>query len=255
MKELSLVLKDNDIISIDGKYQVYNITSLPNSKITINEYNNSDYIINLEAGSNSTINYISVSLKNALVKRNIKLNRGSSLELNVISMSDVLDNTIVDLIEEHSNASINYLCVNNNGKQDINTTINHNDKHTNSLINNVGVAFDNANILFNTTGFVAKGNNGCDCRQLSKGVIVGEKSKVTSRPILLIDEYDVKAYHGATIGKMSDAELFYLMSRGLTKKEAFILILDGLVDPILSKVLDIKLKEEIKQNISKLLGD
>lgn len=255
MKENSLILKDNDIISIDGKDQIYNIKVLPNSMITINEYNNDGCIINLELDRDCSVNYMSISLKNTKIERNIKLSKGSNLDFNLISLVDTLDNTTIDLNESYSNVSVNNLCISNECGQIMNTKINHNDKFTTSMINNIGVSFNSANILFDTTGFVKNGKNGCDCRQLSKGVIVGDKSKIISKPILLIDEYDVKAYHGATIGKMSDEELFYLMSRGLSKNEAFMLILSGLIDPMVSKIKDESLKGLVEENIKDLLGD
>lgn len=255
MKEISLVLKDNDILNIDGNNKIYNIKTLPNSNITINEYNNDGCIINLDINNDSSIKYISVYLNNGNINRNIILNKGSNLEFDNISISNLIDNTIVNLNNEYSNVVINNLCLNNDGNDDIKTIINHNYKKSKSKIFNIGVAFNNANIMFDTTGFVKKGQSGCDCRQLSKGVVVGDKSKITSKPILLIDEFDVKAYHGATIGKMSDDELFYLMSRGLNKTEAFMLMLNGLINPIVNKVIDETLKTNILKNIYELLGD
>ena len=74
-----------------------------------------------------------------------------------------------------------------------------------------------------------------------------------SLPILLIDEYDVHANHGAAIGKMSDDELFYLMSRGLSNKEAFKLILSGIINPFMDNLLDESLCDEISSSIYSLI--
>ncbi len=112
----------------------------------------------------------------------------------------------------------------------------HKEKHTNSNITNFAIGLNDSNVIFNTTGKIMKGMSGSDCRQLSKGIIISDNSKITSEPILLIDEYDVFAAHGASIGKMSDEEMFYLMSRGLTKDEALTLIVNGLIEPFLEKL-------------------
>ena len=79
-------------------------------------------------------------------------------------------------------------------------------------------------------------------------------SKITSLPILLIDEYDVEANHGASIGKMSDDDLFYLMSRGLNKTEAFLLMLEGIVNPFIQAIENEDLKKKALENISKMIG-
>ena len=55
----------------------------------------------------------------------------------------------------------------------------------------------------------------------------------------------MKAYHGATIGKISDDDLFYLMSRGLSKNEAFMLVINGLLEPFIREIED----ENIKNNV------
>ena len=82
-----------------------------------------------------------------------------------------------------------------------------------------------------------------------------DKSKISSLPILLIDEYDSMANHGAAIGKMSDDELFYLMSRGLSKEEAFMLIINGIIRPFVNNIIDEKLKEEINNKIESMIRE
>ena len=84
-----------------------------------------------------------------------------------------------------------------------------------------------------------------DVRQITKGLILHPTGECLAEPILLIDYYDVKAYHGATIGKISDDDLFYLMSRGLSKEEAFMLIINGILTPFVKDLNYDLVKEEI----------
>lgn len=129
--------------------------------------------------------------------------------------------------------------------------IEHSAPLTNSNISNFGVVLNNSNILFDTTGKINKEMSKSKCVQLSKGIIIDDESNITSKPILLIDEYDVVANHGASIGKMSDESLFYLMSRGLSKQDAFLLILEGIVSPFISKIVDEDIKSEVREKIEK----
>ena len=128
----------------------------------------------------------------------------------------------------------------------------HNEKHTNSNITNFAIGLNNSNVNFDTTGKINKGMSGSDCRQLSKGIIISDDATITSEPILLIDEYDVFAAHGASIGKMSDEEMFYLMSRGLSKDEALTLIVNGLIEPFLEK-LGKENQEKYEEIINKII--
>ena len=72
-------------------------------------------------------------------------------------------------------------------------------------------------------------------------------------PNLFIDEYDVIANHAASIGSINKEDLFYLMSRGLEEKEASKLIVLGFVQPLLDKIDNKELKEEISKEFEKNL--
>ena len=67
------------------------------------------------------------------------------------------------------------------------------------------------------------------------------------------DEFDCFANHGASIGKMSDEALFYIRSRGLTKEDAFFLIISGIINPYVDSIPDEKYKEEISSRLSNLI--
>lgn len=255
MQDLVYTLYDNDTLDLKDIENKVIINVEANSKVKIKELLTSKCEIVLNVGNNSNVKYNIVSLNSLDIKRDINVSNNAYMDIEAIMLNKVIDTTIINLIGENSNVSYKNLGVSNNNSQTINTKIIHLNNSTISTINNIGVAFDGANILFNTEGSVKNGFKKCDCRQLSKGIIIGEKSKITSRPILLIDEFDVQAYHGATIGKMSDDELFYLMSRGLSKKESFLLILNGLIEPFLNNISDDLLKNDIKNNISSLIGE
>jgi Fe-S cluster assembly protein SufD len=81
-------------------------------------------------------------------------------------------------------------------------------------------------------------------------LVLGEKVVNRSSPNLKIDANDVKASHGATTGRVSEDELFYLMSRGLSKKEAESLIVEGFFNEVLSAISDDRIKEELYERLS-----
>ena len=84
-----------------------------------------------------------------------------------------------------------------------------------------------------------------DVRQITRGLLLSPTGACLAEPILLIDYFDVKAYHGATIGKINDDDLFYLMSRGLTQNEAFMLVINGLVEPFVKGLSNDSIKAKI----------
>ena len=68
--------------------------------------------------------------------------------------------------------------------------------------------------------------------QKSKGILLSKESAISANPLLQIDEYDCLASHGAGIGAIDEEDLFYLMSRGLTRSESEKLIIKGFINPI-----------------------
>jgi Fe-S cluster assembly protein SufD len=108
---------------------------------------------------------------------------------------------------------------------------------------NIGIANKNGKIVLNGVEKIEMGMKNANAFQTLKGIITSDTASVEVNPILLIDEYDVKAGHGATIGKIAEDQLFYLRSRGLTQKEAEKLIINGFIRPIVDEIDDEPLKE------------
>ena len=69
--------------------------------------------------------------------------------------------------------------------------------------------------------------------QLNKNLILDKKAEVDTRPQLLIDADDVKAAHGATVGQVSEEEVFYLQSRAISRSEAVRILAIGFADEVL----------------------
>ena len=75
-----------------------------------------------------------------------------------------------------------------------------------------------------------------------------------NNPILEIEENDVKASHGSSIGKIDDDTMFYLCSRGLTKNEATHLICLGRLESIINKIYDQEIKESLINKFKERMG-
>ena len=102
----------------------------------------------------------------------------------------------------------------------------HNAKNTVSNIVNNGVNILDGELEFNVSGFVSKGITGCDINQSGR-IINMTENPCTIKPNLFIDEEDVVANHSALIGTFSPDEIFYLMSRGISKRDSENLLTKG----------------------------
>ncbi len=174
------------------------------------------------------------------------------LDINEIEIGESNSVTKANLMKPYSIFNSKVLIINDNKNSNYEIYVNHQAKYTKSNIYNFGLSMNDANIKFDITGKINKGMSKSNCEQLSRGVVIGN-STVEAKPILLIDEYDCIAHHGASIGKMSDDDLFYLMSRGLTKNEAFFLILKGIVKPFTDRLPIDSLKDEVLESINNMI--
>ena len=73
---------------------------------------------------------------------------------------------------------------------------------------------------------MSKGITGCDINQSGR-IINMTENPCTIKPNLFIDEEDVVANHSALIGTFSPDEIFYLMSRGISKRDSENLLTKG----------------------------
>src|SRR6266516_2943701 len=79
---------------------------------------------------------------------------------------------------------------------------------------------------------VAKGATGSKSKVVCDALILDEESRSDTYPYIKIDADDVDIGHEATVSKIGEEQLFYLMSRGLSEAEASAMIVSGFVEPI-----------------------
>ena len=211
--------------------------------IIVTDCDSNDIKLNLSSNINSNIVLFSKNKSN--IDLNVIVNENANLKIDIISMNNqTTDSYNFDLAGEYSSVEVNVLSLAKNAKKDFVFHVNHLAPETKSTVSNYGISFENGKNSFKVNGIIKPNMKNSDVRQITKGLILDPTGECLAEPILLIDYYDVKAYHGATIGKINDDDLFYLMSRGLTKEEAIMLIINGLIEPFVKRIHDESIKEE-----------
>tara|TARA_B100000963_G_C22625299_1_gene672016 strand:- start:1348 stop:2607 length:1260 start_codon:yes stop_codon:yes gene_type:complete len=88
-----------------------------------------------------------------------------------------------------------------------------------------------------------------DAYQLSKAILLNDDSEFDSKPELEIYADDVKCSHGSSSGSIDENSVFYLMSRGLSKKESINLLIDGFLSEITDEIKSQTIKTFIINNL------
>jgi len=119
-----------------------------------------------------------------------------------------------------------------NQHQDAGGKITHVAPNTSSVITSKSISKDGGRSSYRGLLQVNKGAVGSKSKVVCDSLIIDDESRTDTYPYINIDENDVEIGHEATVSKIGDEQLFYLMSRGLSEEEASAMIVSGFVEPI-----------------------
>ncbi|GAB4289910.1 MAG: Fe-S cluster assembly protein SufD [Myxococcota bacterium] len=118
-----------------------------------------------------------------------------------------------------------------------------------------GALMDKANTVYYGTIKVREKAPRSDAYQANKNLILSPKAKAHTNPQLEIENNDVRCTHGAAVGRVSEEQLFYLMSRGLSKDDAKKLIVSGFFADVMARSTQGSIKESVLSAIEQKLID
>ncbi len=119
---------------------------------------------------------------------------------------------------------------------DHDTQQNHLAPHTTSDLLFKGALEDKSRSVWQGMIHVAPGAQRTDGYQANRNLVLSKHARADSIPGLEIQADDVRCTHGATVGKIDETELFYLLSRGIPDRDARRLIVEGFFDPVMQRI-------------------
>ena len=217
-------------------------------------------ICRIKAKKNSNVQVVIVNLLNAESRNFISIESDvdDSAKVDLISVDfggrSSVSNYYMNMKGNNSEGSINSIYL---GKEDQRIDMNY-IAHLYGEKSNVDIEVQGAlkdqamksfkgTIDFKTGAKKAKGNENEFCMLLS------DKARSKALPMLLCTEEDVEGNHSSASGKVDPKELFYLMSRGFSQKEAMKLIVKARFSHIIERIELETLKEEVLAEIDKRL--
>ena len=173
----------------------------------------------LESGSNYESYILSSGLKLNKIEIEINLNKNDS-SCSIYSALNLLE-------DQH---------------QEIKTRINHNSPNCKSYQKIKNVLNEKSRGVYQGKIFVEKIAQKTDAYQLSKALILNDDAEFDAKPELEIYADDVKCSHGSTSGSIDPDAIHYLMTRGIPKKDAVKLLINGFLNEILENITFSELK-------------
>lgn len=163
----------------------------------------------------------------------------SRVNHNVITLHNGVTRNRTDLVFEGEGSECNLSgCVITDKKQhvDNNTLIDHQVPHCTSNELYKYVLDDEAVGAFAGRVLVRHGAKKTTSQETNQNLVATKTARMYTQPMLEIYADDVKCAHGSTIGQLNDAALFYMQQRGISQKEAKLLLEFAFINEVIDKM-------------------
>ncbi|MCK5314559.1 MAG: Fe-S cluster assembly protein SufB [Anaerolineales bacterium] len=123
-----------------------------------------------------------------------------------------------------------------NQHQDAGGKIIHVAPHTSSKITSKSISKAGGRASYRGLLKVHKGADDVRSNVVCDALLLDEESRSDTYPYIEIDEEDVTIGHEASVSKVGEEQLFYLMSRGLSEEEAISMVVSGFIEPLVKEL-------------------
>ncbi|MCB0192851.1 MAG: Fe-S cluster assembly protein SufD [Anaerolineae bacterium] len=219
-------------------------------------------VVEIYANPDSQIRYVDVQrwgedVYNFNVKRSVGQN-DSNVIWETGQVGGRLTKTFFDSLLPGNGASMEFNGVYfMEGKQHLDTDclIRHTGLYTNGDLLLHGALKDHGRSVF--TGLIKIDPSAQQTNSYLKNenLLLDDTARADSIPSLEIDANDVRASHGATIGKIVEEYVFYLMSRGIPRNTAVRMVVEGFFYKVFDRMYNNRVKEKLFQAVSAKIGD
>jgi Fe-S cluster assembly scaffold protein SufB len=120
--------------------------------------------------------------------------------------------------------------------QDAGSKMVHFAQNTTSKITSKSISKNGGRASYRGLVKVYKGSKGVKSNVVCDALLLDPKSRSDTYPSIEIDEDDVTIGHEASVSKVGEEQLFYLMSRGLSEEEATGMVVSGFIEPLVKEL-------------------
>jgi Fe-S cluster assembly scaffold protein SufB len=120
--------------------------------------------------------------------------------------------------------------------QDAGGKVVHVAPHTRSKVTSKSISKDGGRASYRGLLKVYKGAEGSQSHVQCDALLLDERSRTDTYPYIEVDEDRVTIGHEATVSKIGDEQLFYLMSRGLNEVDARTMVVSGFIEPLVKEL-------------------
>ncbi|WP_217557219.1 Fe-S cluster assembly protein SufD [Vibrio metschnikovii] len=167
------------------------------------------------------------------------LNDHAQLNSTVIGFGSQLSRLDVDIIHsgEHAQAKMNAVYLLGESEHfDLHSTIEHAKPNGTSEENVRGIVGDKATAVFNGRIHIHRDAQKTLAELNNRNLLLSRRGQINTKPELEIYADDVKCAHGATVAEIEEEALYYLMSRGIGRSQALVMLNVGFIQELINQM-------------------
>lgn len=228
MNKISIV--KNDIIPFDSQYisvDDNNIFFLENGNYILEYIECDDVKLNINIDKNMCINLFEYSYDNDIsINNKYSIDKAGTLIINKFYCNkSCKENIDINLNGQKASVKYNFSSISKT-KDKYKINIYHNGKETSSDIFNKTIAKESSSNYFDINSYVENGILDTYLNQSTRIITLGNSDNRIN-PNMYTYDNSTTAVHSSVIGSVSEEELFYLMSRGISYNDSINLIVKG----------------------------
>ncbi len=244
-------IDENTKLEIEGSANIdININKDSTLELYFEKDTQTTVSINLNVKEKVKVNLIDFSNNKNLNKiLNVNLENNSILETSQFDINSKINITEVEL-KKNSNYELKSAILSDNiSNYIVNSSIHIGRESKSNMVINTA-SKNESQLICDGIINIKQNAPSSEGHQKIAGLLIDEKSRILSEPILKIENNDVKCSHGCSITQIKDDILFYMKSKGLNKEEITNLILKGHFNLAIESINDEKIKEKIENKLT-----
>ena len=132
---------------------------------------------------------------------------------------------------------------------DVDARVWHNAEHTTADLVTRGVIDDVARSVYEGDQHVGADAWNTSSYQRENTLMLSDESEADASPKLIINNHDTEASHSATVGQVSETDMFYMTSRGLSDRLARNMLVEGFYVPVFEEIEVEELREDLRGRV------
>ena len=253
---------DEAVLAIDNGRQELVVPAGESRKLTVvyRQAGEGQVQVKVEKGGFLKLTTVQLLPVDAQGASNVQVELADTAELEAVAVeagsAKSLTKMEVNLAGNESKANVYVLYFGHGASQlDMNYVLVQQGRSTEANLHVYGALLGVSNKIFRGTLDFRHGSKGSKGYEKEEVVVLSSKVRNRSVPLMLSAEDAVEGHHAVSIGKIDENKLFYLMSRGLDMQEARRLVVEAAFNPVLDRIEDKDLYQELDEYIKEGLAD